>query len=179
MKALTLILLATSIAGCGGPALSRPGAQSPPAVPTRPDAQSPLAGAGASRAGAQSPLVREGRPGTERSGVMSAAAPSTVQRPSPRPAPTWSTLYEQYFAASAEGGCGRGGRCHAADMSTAPSAYGWLVQRGYIDGDRSPLVSTDRSCLRWFGGNMPPRGAPNAAAVRDLTAWVAAGAPND
>jgi hypothetical protein len=64
-------------------------------------------------------------------------------------------------------------------MTDAPSAYGWLVQRGYIDGARSVLVSKTNSCLRWFGGNMPPRGEANGGAARDLEAWVAAGAPEN
>jgi hypothetical protein len=61
-------------------------------------------------------------------------------------------------------------------MSDAPTAYDWLARRGYIDGTRSALVSKSNSCLRWFGGNMPPRGEANADAARDLEAWVAAGA---
>jgi hypothetical protein len=63
-------------------------------------------------------------------------------------------------------------------MADSDSAYAWLAQRGYIAGMRSPLISPTNSCLRWFGGNMPPRGTPNESAVRDLQAWVAAGAPH-
>jgi hypothetical protein len=88
-------------------------------------------------------------------------------------------LFAHYFAAGTEGACGRSRACHAADAVDASSAYAWLEERGYIAGARSPLVSASNSCLRWFGGNMPPRGKANAQAAEDLTAWVAAGAPND
>jgi hypothetical protein len=64
-------------------------------------------------------------------------------------------------------------------VADASSAYAWLEKRGYIAGVQSPLVSSSNSCLRWFGGNMPPRGKVNSQAARDLTAWAAAGAPND
>lgn len=94
-------------------------------------------------------------------------------------APTWTALYRQYFAAGTEGGCGRARACHAAEMANADSAYTWLEQRGYIDGPRSPIASASNSCLHWFGGNMPPGAGENPRAVRDLMAWVAAGARND
>jgi len=90
--------------------------------------------------------------------------------------PTWDAIYGRYFGPHSEGGCGRTGGCHANEMSDSTSAYSWLADRGYIAGTTSALVSRTNSCLRWFGGNMPPRGAPNEDAVRDLTAWVAAGA---
>jgi hypothetical protein len=64
-------------------------------------------------------------------------------------------------------------------MRDASAAYGWLARRGYIDGTRSALVSPANSCLRWFGGNMPPRARPAEDATRDLQAWVAAGAVDD
>jgi hypothetical protein len=63
-------------------------------------------------------------------------------------------------------------------MTDADSAYRWLVQRGYLGGEQPALVGNN-SCLRWFGGNMPPRGVPNESAARDLTAWAAAGARNN
>jgi hypothetical protein len=95
------------------------------------------------------------------------------------PPPAWSWLFAQYFAAGTAGACGRASACHAANMETPASAYEWLEQRGYIAGKQSPLVSATNSCLRWFGGNMPPKGQPNAEAAHDLTAWVAAGALED
>ena len=93
--------------------------------------------------------------------------------------PTWSGIFARYLAVGTEGGCGRSGACHAPEMAQASSAYDWLEQRGYIAGTKSPIASASNSCLRWFGGNMPPRGKPNEKAARDLIAWVAAGAPND
>lgn len=92
--------------------------------------------------------------------------------------PSWGSIYSRYFAPATEGDCGRSRACHAETTVDAASAYTWLAQRGYIAGAQSPLVSPMNSCLRWFGGNMPPRGTANDEAVRDLAAWVAAGAPS-
>jgi hypothetical protein len=69
-------------------------------------------------------------------------------------------------------------------MRDARSAYSWLRQRGYIAGVQSAIASRSDSCLRWFGGNMPPaRNQPELTfgeqATADLTAWVAAGAHDD
>jgi hypothetical protein len=91
--------------------------------------------------------------------------------------PTWGTIYARYFGPGTEANCARS-HCHAKVMPDADSAYRWLTQRGYIAGEQSALVG-DNSCLRWFGGNMPPKGVPNERAARDLTAWAAAGARND
>jgi hypothetical protein len=92
-----------------------------------------------------------------------------------RPASTWSHLFDEYFAAGTEGGCGRSSECHASEMRDARSAYGWLQQRGYIDGAQSALTRSN-SCLGWFGGNMPPKWHPDPQATVELKAWVAAGA---
>jgi hypothetical protein len=91
----------------------------------------------------------------------------------------WEGLYARYFAPGTEGGCASAHACHAEAMGDADSAYTWLAQRGYIAGMRSPLVSPTNSCLKWFGGNMPPRGKANDSAVRDIEAWVADGARNN
>jgi hypothetical protein len=104
----------------------------------------------------------------------------TTPPPSAPPvAPTWSTIYEQYFAVKTEGACGRSSACHATEMSDATSAYSWLEQRGYIAGPQSAIASNRNSCLRWFGGNMPPGGRSDPRAADELSAWVAAGAPNN
>jgi hypothetical protein len=95
------------------------------------------------------------------------------------PPPTWATIYARYFGPGTEGSCSRAHGCHADAMASPDSAYEWLARRGYISGAQSPLVGSN-SCLRWFGGNMPPRGAvPNEEAMRDLGAWAAAGARNN
>ena len=104
---------------------------------------------------------------------------TTVPPPAPPIAPTWSTLYQQYFAVKTEGACGRSSACHATEMSDATSAYSWLERRGYIAGPQSAIASNRNSCLRWFGGNMPPGGRPDPRAADELSAWVAAGAPNN
>src|SRR5271165_18228 len=98
----------------------------------------------------------------------SVAPPLPTEAEVETPAPTWSAIYARYLGPGTEGGCGRSRACHAATMSDAPSAYSWLAQRGYIAGAQSPLVSATNSCLRWFGGNMPPRGGANDHATRDL-----------
>jgi hypothetical protein len=110
----------------------------------------------------------------------SAGVPSSraTERPASVPdSPTWTLIYARYFGRGSAGACAQAGRCHAGTMADANSAYEWLKQRGYISGTQSALVSRTNSCLRWFGGNMPPRGFSNDDATRDLEAWVAAGAP--
>ncbi|MGD0525983.1 MAG: hypothetical protein ABSE49_12610 [Polyangiaceae bacterium] len=59
-------------------------------------------------------------------------------------------------------------------MGTSAKAYSYLSD--YIDGTSSKLVVQGKSCLTWFGGDMPPGGGSDAQAVTDLDAWVAAGA---
>ncbi len=90
-------------------------------------------------------------------------------------APTWSQIFTDYLAGSAEGRCAG---CHSQG-SSASSTYSWLQGRGYISGTSSPLVSSSQSCLSWYGGNMPPSGPNDAKAVADMNAWAAAGALNN
>jgi hypothetical protein len=94
-------------------------------------------------------------------------------------APTWSAIYARYLGPGTAGACGRARACHADVMTDAGAAYRWLARRGYIAESGSALVSPTNSCLRWFGGNMPPRGRADEDAVRDLTAWANAGAADD
>ncbi len=108
--------------------------------------------------------------------VSSSSRPGESPPGSPPWAPTWADIYARYFSPNSDGACGHSRACHMDVMGDSASAYSWLAQWGYIAGTQSPLVSRTNSCLIWFGGNMPPRGAPNDAAVRDLTVWVAAGA---
>ncbi len=105
------------------------------------------------------------------------AAPAMAPAVARTPTPTWTEIYATYFAPGTAGSCARAGKCHPDVMADATSAYTWLAQRGYVAGAHSALVSKTNSCLRWFGGNMPPGAAPNEDAVRDLEAWVALGAP--
>jgi hypothetical protein len=87
-------------------------------------------------------------------------------------APTWTELYTNYLT-----GCAAPG-CHA-ETSTAKGAYSWLHGQGYISGATSTLVIKGKSCLKWFGGDMPPGCGAGEQAVSDMNAWVAAGASNN
>jgi hypothetical protein len=61
-------------------------------------------------------------------------------------------------------------------MGTASGAYKWLNSHGQIPG----IADASNSRLTWLGGDMPPGGASsNAKAKSDLSAWAAAGAPNN
>jgi hypothetical protein len=152
-----LAFVAVTVVGCAG-ARMIPTTPAAPPEPVQPSAPMAMA----------APLPAE-----------VAASTSATEAPAAAPdPPTWETIYSRYFGPGTVGGCGRGRKCHAEAMADAPSAYAWLKQRGYIAGTQSPLVSRTNSCLRWFGGNMPPRGAPNDEAIRDLGAWVAGGAPD-
>jgi len=119
------------------------------------------------------PVPRDPQP------VLAAEVAATTPPSAPPVAPTWSMIYGRYFAVKTEGACGRAHGCHSNEMADAASAYSWLEGRGYIAGPLSPIASTTNSCLRWFGGNMPPGGKPNPHAADELSAWVAAGAPNN
>jgi hypothetical protein len=83
-------------------------------------------------------------------------------------APTWTQIYDTYFATGTVGVCGS---CHS--NATSPSAtYTWLKGQGYINGAQTSL-----SFLTWSGGNMPPSGpASLPQATADVNAWIAAGA---
>jgi hypothetical protein len=85
-------------------------------------------------------------------------------------APTWTAIYNDYLMPCQA--------CHYQMMS-APMAYTWLQSQDYIAGVNSPLVNPSESCLWWYGGNMPPDGMSNPAAVADMNAWARAGAPYD
>jgi hypothetical protein len=87
-------------------------------------------------------------------------------------APTWSQVYADYLARGTVGNCPS---CHS-QMSSATGAYSWLKSQNYISGTSSSLVSSFFSCLSWYGGNMPPGGRSDAAAVTAMDAWAAAGA---
>jgi hypothetical protein len=84
--------------------------------------------------------------------------------------PTFSSLFNAYLT-----GCKM---CHT-QTSSSNATYLWLRSQGYITGSSPALVSTSQSCLSWYGGNMPPGGGDDAAAVTDMNAWAAAGALNN
>jgi len=157
---VSIVLASLDLFGCSSLRWSSNLAAAPPRVPVPPVAEAQVEG-------------RQESP--------TPPSPSDAQRSVQRApaAPTWTTIYARYLSPDSEGGCGKSRECHADAMSDSASAYAWLTERGYIAGTQSRLVSTTNSCLLWFGGNMPPCGAPNDGAVRDLEAWVAAGAlPN-
>lgn len=88
---------------------------------------------------------------------------------------TWTSIFNNYMASSKEGRCAS---CHSQG-STATKLYSWLSGKGYISGTKSTLVSSSKSCLSWYSGNMPPSGPSDAKAVSDMNAWAASGAPNN
>jgi hypothetical protein len=88
------------------------------------------------------------------------------------PIPTWRQLYQSYLSTCAAKGCHQ-------EMSTPRGAYAWLQAKGQISGTSSKLVDPAASCLKWYGGDMPPCGSPDARGAAELKAWADAGAPND
>jgi hypothetical protein len=102
---------------------------------------------------------------------------------------TWTYLYTTYFASGTPGHCGNGG-CHASSQggfkcgSDKTTCYNGLVTAKLIGTTNAtqPLVNPKVTPLAWFnsGGAMPEDNpVANPAAVKDLQAWVAAGATND
>jgi hypothetical protein len=89
---------------------------------------------------------------------------------------TWTHIF---FAYLAEGTIGNCTPCHR-EMSDPPSSFRWLEEQGYV-GEADPTLTTEqRSCLTWYGGNMPP-GTPELSeeAVAEMNDWVKAGARNN
>lgn len=108
------------------------------------------------------------------------------------PAPTYSQLYDDYFALGTPGHCATAG-CHAdpghtvwACGATKRECYVGMTTVGLIDPSdpaHSPIASPTLSPLVWInpgGGNMPfDAPVENAAAGQAIRAWVAAGARDD
>lgn len=84
--------------------------------------------------------------------------------------PTFTSIFNAYMT-----GCKM---CHT-QTNSSNGTYLWLRSQGYITGSSPALVSASQSCLSWYGGNMPPGGADNPAAVADMNAWAAGGALNN
>jgi hypothetical protein len=104
-------------------------------------------------------------------------------------ADTWTYVYTTYFGRGTPGHCGNAG-CHQKIQSgfmcgtTKDTCYNGLVAKRLIGTKEAtqPLVDPKLTPLAWFdtNGAMPQDDAvPNAAAVKDVQAWVAAGAKND
>jgi hypothetical protein len=95
---------------------------------------------------------------------------------------TWSGIYAAYLGSGTIGHCSG---CHneqgrIVPLNSASVAYDSLVSVGQINGTSSPIGMRGMSRLSWLGGDMPPNGptvAPDAEQA--ITAWVAAGAPNN
>ncbi len=73
------------------------------------------------------------------------------------------------------------GNCNFCHPGGSPSQlYGYLQGRGYVGGANPSLTSPSKSCLSWYGGNMPQGGpTSNAQATTDMNAWAAAGGQNN
>jgi hypothetical protein len=102
---------------------------------------------------------------------------------------TWSFVYANYIGPGTPGHCGNAG-CHQHIQSgfmcgtSKDTCYNGLLAKGLIGTKSNPqlLVDPAGSPVIWFSssGVMPQDNAvPNAAATRDVGAWVAAGAKND
>ena len=102
------------------------------------------------------------------------------------PAPTWTTLYNDFFGHGTPGHCGN---CHAGFVggfkcgTTKGDCYAGLVASGLVNPSApatSRLGDPQSSPLSWFGGGMPAdQAVSNPAAAAAVTAWLAAGAKND
>ncbi len=99
-------------------------------------------------------------------------------------APTWTEIYDNYFADGTPGHCGD---CHAnkgiAVGTTKTSFYNALVSSQLVDLTTpadSVLGLSPGSPLSWFGGSMPKDDpSPNPAAAKAITAWLQDGAKNN
>jgi hypothetical protein len=108
------------------------------------------------------------------------------------PAPRYTDLFDRYFAPGTPGHCATAG-CHADPGhnvwlcgTTRDTCHAGMLDVGLIDvrePTRSLIADPARSPLTWInaaGGIMPlDAQGPNEAAREAITAWVAAGAPDD
>jgi hypothetical protein len=168
-----VLLLASMAPGCGavnddplgGPYGGQTNPTDPNSGPTDPTSDS----------GTSPPPQDSGTPPQDSGTPPKDSGGPPVDSGGPPPAPTWTTIFNDYLAGSAEGRCSA---CHS-EGSSATNLYSWLHSKGYINGTSSKLVSTSSSCLSWYGGSMPPAGPKDAKAVSDMNAWAAAGAANN
>ena len=125
-------------------------------------------------------------------GATSPPATNDAGQPDAGPAPTYTELFNRFFAPGTPGHCATMG-CHADPGhdewlcgTTKDACYTGMVQEGLIDKthpEKSPIADPMRSPLTWVnsaGGDMPLDAKGDNAAARDaITAWVAAGAQNN
>jgi hypothetical protein len=106
-------------------------------------------------------------------------------------APTYTELFDRYFAKGTPGHCATAG-CHASPGfnvwlcgDTKDSCYAGMVEVGLVDPQHplaSLLSNPTQSPLAWINptGSMPfDMPAPLPAGRDAILAWVAACAPND
>jgi hypothetical protein len=156
LLAVSATALVFGLAGCGanGDPLGGPhGGTTQPATPGPENLEGPDGDVGSTEAGGDAASLDGG-------GAVTGDGASGS-------GPTWKAVFSSYLATCQT--------CHN-EMNSAGSAYTWLRSQGYIAGTSSALVNPAQSCLAWYGGNMPPGGTTNAAAVADMNAWAAAGA---
>ena len=107
------------------------------------------------------------------------AGRSSIDAGSGPTVPSWSAVYDKYLGPETAGHCIN---CHL-EMNDARTGYDWLTAKGQIRGAASPLGIQGQSRLLWLGGSMPLDGSRNdpdaAAAIADIRAWIATGAPNN
>jgi hypothetical protein len=108
------------------------------------------------------------------------------------PAPSYTELFDTYFAPGTPGHCATAG-CHADPGhnvwlcgTTRDTCYAGMLYIGLIDAHdprRSLIANPSRSPLTWInatGGIMPlDAQGPNEAGRDAISDWVAAGAPDN
>ena len=108
------------------------------------------------------------------------------------PAPTYTELYETYFAPGTPGHCATAG-CHAPPINVwscgtnKSECYAGMVDAQQItpkDPTHSPIGDPTKSQSVWVnpnGGDMPfdAPNTPNPAGAAAIKAWVAAGAQDN
>lgn len=122
---------------------------------------------------------------------LTGPAPTPCVPPARGNAPTYTELFDQYFAKGTPGHCATAG-CHASPGfnvwlcgDTKDSCYAGMVGVGLIDPQHplgSLIANPTQSPLSWINptGSMPFDATAPLPAGRDaILAWVAACAPND
>jgi hypothetical protein len=94
-------------------------------------------------------------------------------------APTWTQLYNAYFAAGTPGNCAQAG-CHQSYMTSPSATFSWLQSQGQVGSAQPALTDPSSSCLTWLGGDMPPGGPEtDPDAEKDFDLWLKAGAKDN